>query len=186
MSNVFFTSDTHFNHAKIIGYSSRPFCKVEEMDRVMIDNWNSVVKPGDLVYHLGDFAFVKTPELLNFYRQLLNGTIFYIFGNHDRKKWFRKNDKFAGKRNLKEIKVKGVNITLCHYEMKVWNKSHYGAWHLYGHSHTSNPCGDKMSLSLNVGVDAWNFHPVTFEQISEQMKLKAFIPISDRRKMRVK
>lgn len=54
---VFFTSDTHYHHARVIHYSKRPFESVDEMGEALIANWNAVVRPGDLVYHLGDFAF---------------------------------------------------------------------------------------------------------------------------------
>ena len=54
--NTFFTSDTHFGHNNIIEYCKRPYTSVEEMDAALEKNWNEVVKPDDLVYHLGDLA----------------------------------------------------------------------------------------------------------------------------------
>lgn len=59
MSKVFFTSDHHFGHKLIIDFESRPFSGVEEMNRTMIENWNSVVGEGDTVFHLGDFSFMN-------------------------------------------------------------------------------------------------------------------------------
>lgn len=55
-AKVFFTSDTHFTHANIIRFCSRPFKNVEEMDETMIANWNRVVGENDIVFHLGDFC----------------------------------------------------------------------------------------------------------------------------------
>jgi hypothetical protein len=55
--NTFFTADHHFNHKRIIEYSSRPFKDVDEMNEVLIRKWNEKIKPKDTVYHLGDFAF---------------------------------------------------------------------------------------------------------------------------------
>ena len=52
---VFFTSDTHFNHEKIIEYCKRPFSSVEEMDKKLVSNWNEVVSEGCTVFHLGGY-----------------------------------------------------------------------------------------------------------------------------------
>ena len=51
-----YSSDSHFHHRRIIEYCSRPFPSVEEMNQVMIERWNEVVKPDDIVYHCGDFC----------------------------------------------------------------------------------------------------------------------------------
>ena len=56
-SGVFFTSDTHWGHANIIRFCSRPFVSVEEMNDILIQNWNNVVPKDGIVFHLGDFAF---------------------------------------------------------------------------------------------------------------------------------
>lgn len=56
-SRVFFTSDTHFNHTNIIRFCNRPFKDVAHMNETIIANWNSVVGPDDIIFHLGDFLF---------------------------------------------------------------------------------------------------------------------------------
>ena len=63
MSNMFFTSDTHWGHANSIKYCNRPFIDVVEMDEQLIDNWNSVVKANDEVWQLGDFSFYHKIEM---------------------------------------------------------------------------------------------------------------------------
>ena len=55
-SKIFFTSDTHFDHANIIKFCDRPFKDVEEMNWKLIKNWNDKVPQDGLVFHLGDFA----------------------------------------------------------------------------------------------------------------------------------
>ena len=80
---MFFTGDHHFGHANIIKYCNRPFNSVEEMDEMLIDEWNYVVNPDDIVYHLGDIAFSMN-ELDKIIRRL-NGTIYIIPGNHIRR-----------------------------------------------------------------------------------------------------
>ena len=80
--NIWFTSDTHFNHNNIIRFCNRPWNTVEEMDKALIENWNSVVKPDDIVFHLGDFAFAPNSKWKTLL-QALNGKIYLIVGNHD-------------------------------------------------------------------------------------------------------
>lgn len=81
MSNIFFTSDTHFGHTNILQFCNRPFHSVQEMNEALINNWNNVVRPEDTVYHLGDFAFGGS-QLWNDVLSKLNGHIYLILGNH--------------------------------------------------------------------------------------------------------
>ena len=84
MAKVFFTSDTHFNHANIIKYCGRPFASVEEMDRELISRWNAAVEPADTVYHLGNFAVGK-PSVWSLIAGRLNGAKkILLIGSHDR------------------------------------------------------------------------------------------------------
>jgi calcineurin-like phosphoesterase family protein len=159
---VWFTSDTHFGHKRIIELAKRPFASVEEMDEMMIYNWNNRVQKDDIIFHLGDFAFADHYP----YLQRLNGLKYLITGNHDHKNrakvgvgWQAIYDSYR--------ELKGhPSLVLCHYALRVWNKSHHGAIHLYGHSHNNLP-GD--SQSCDVGVDAWNFYPVTLEMIKQRL-----------------
>jgi len=171
---VFFTSDTHFGHSNIIQYCNRPFCDVDEMDETLIVNWNAVVSPGDLVYHMGDFAFAKTPDEINFYLGFLNGQVHLVKGNHDHSKTL-KGAKFASVNDVRMVSVNDRDIFLSHYAHRVWSKSHYGTWHLYGHSHGTLP-DDPCSLSCDVGVDVRNMRPVSFEEVEALMSAKAFVP----------
>lgn len=143
------------------------------MDEKIIENWNKVVTKEDTVYHLGDFSFADPLP----YLERLNGTIILVPGNHDRA------GKFYGKIKilpaLCEIKVNEQSIVLCHYAMRVWNKSHYGSWMCYGHSHSNLP-DDPNSRSIDVGVDCHNFTPLSFDQVKEIMDKKNFVPINQR------
>ncbi len=82
-NRTFIIADTHFGHENIIKYCQRPFTNVEQMDRVMIHNWNEVVSDNDLVYHLGDFALANGNRVIELIERL-NGEIILIRGNHDR------------------------------------------------------------------------------------------------------
>lgn len=81
-SRVFFTSDTHFNHTNIIRFCNRPFKDVAHMNETIIANWNSVVGPDDIIFHLGDFCLGGSAEWINVLNRL-NGKIYLIAGNHD-------------------------------------------------------------------------------------------------------
>ena len=188
--NLFFTSDTHFSHENVIKYAKRPFANVDEMNETLIKNWNNTVTKQDIIYILGDVAFERDEDKLVWMLSRLNGEKHLIEGNHDDKMTAKVKKQFQTISQLREIRVaapelehKWQYITLCHYAMRVWNKSHYGAFHLFGHSHGTMP-DDPNSLSLDVGVDCWNYAPVSYAQIKERMKKKTFKPIDNHRRNR--
>jgi calcineurin-like phosphoesterase family protein len=164
-----FTADTHFGHANIIKLSGRPFADQGEMDAVLIENWNRVVKPNDEVWHLGDFAW-KCPAR---FVAKLRGRIHLIKGNHDKLTNQKARQSFDSVHDVRMVKVGGQQIWLSHYAHRTWPKSHYGVWHLYGHSHGTLP--DLLNMSLDVGVDARrlyfnespkdSFRPWTLEEL---------------------
>ena len=169
----YFSSDYHLGHANVIKYDGRPFKNVGQMDEAIIENHNSIVGEEDNFYFLGDLSFndKRTEE----YLQRLNGNKFFIKGNHDSYKkhipLFKKYGTYLGE--LAEIDIKGQKIVLCHYSMRVWNKSHRGAWHLYGHSHHSLP-DDPNSLSFDVGCNGWDYKPLSFGQVFAVMSKKTW------------
>lgn len=179
MSKTFFTSDTHFGHANIIRYSKRPFRDVREMDDTMIDRINEKVGHDDILWHLGDFAFYDINGWTKIRNRINCNFIHLILGNHDHKRVNREKavyDLFESVQSYKEIRIDGHDITLNHYAQRVWNKSHHGAWHLYGHSHGSLP-DDPHSLSFDIGVDCHNFYPLNMTEISAIMDKKRWKPI---------
>ena len=82
MKKYWFTSDNHFSHRNIIKYCNRPFTDSDEMNNTMIANWNAVVSPDDIVYHLGDFAFEKDRPTLENLMSQLNGEKHIIWGHN--------------------------------------------------------------------------------------------------------
>jgi calcineurin-like phosphoesterase family protein len=182
MTRYFFTGDTHFGHAKVIKYAHRPFDDADTMDAELIRRWNETVGPKDHVYHLGDFAFCHGTRAAEIASQL-HGVKHLVFGNHDRYTKLHKPflDCWYEARDLMEIKVgdadapdgKSRKIVLCHYAMRVWNRSHRGAWQLYGHSHGSLR-DDPGALQLDVGVDCWDYAPVSYERLKGRMASKTW------------
>lgn len=164
-SKVWWVSDTHFSHKNIIKYCNRPFASVDEMNDAMATAWNERVRPDDTVWHLGDFSFERNPDHLDRQLKALNGRKHLITGNHDSPAC-RRSPGWESVRPYAETRVEGKFMVLCHYAMRVWNKSHHKSWMLYGHSHASLPGN---SQSLDVGVDCWGYAPVDFEAICNRL-----------------
>lgn len=171
---TFFTADTHFGHKNIIRHCTRPFATIEQMNESLIENWNKVVRPTDSVYHLGDFGVLR-PERAKEIADRLNGKIYLISGNHERSASHAQcRDRFEW---IKDYFVLGLSktlsIVLFHYALRVWEKKHYGAWHLYGHSHGNLP-PIEGEFSLDIGVDCWNYAPVSLEKIHKEMSARGW------------
>jgi len=153
----FFTADEHYGHANIISYCNRPFKSVYEMDEEIITRHNELVSDDDLTIHAGDFTLGKEAD---YYRERLNGEHFFIMGSHDR--WL----KGRNITHLLEKTIEGQPIVVCHYAMRVWPRSHYNSWQLYGHSHGRLP---PIGKQWDVGVDNNDFYPLSFERLKKIM-----------------
>jgi calcineurin-like phosphoesterase family protein len=160
-----FTADSHFGHASIITMSARPFVTVEEMDQAMIANWNAAVAKGDNVWHVGDFAHRIDAKRKRAIFSRLNGSKHLVPGNHDDADTL--SLPWASIGQIRQIVVDGQKLVLCHYALRTWPASRRGAIHLYGHSHGTLPGNHQ---SLDVGVDCWDFRPVTLAEIKEVLE----------------
>ena len=170
---VFFTSDTHFYHSNIINFCGRPFKNVEVMNETLIANWNSVVGPDDIVFHLGDFCLGGSAEWTNILNRL-KGKIYLIVGNHDiknlRQGYYSHFEHIAMQMHIEVGKQK---IYLNHCPFLCYGGAYRDTWQLFGHVHTSkqNTGIDAPRLNMlfptqyDVGVDNNNFTPVSFEQV---------------------
>lgn len=172
-SRVYFTSDTHFNHTNIISYCQRPFKNVDEMNERIIVNWNEIVSEDDIIFHLGDFCLGGAAEWTRLLDRL-NGKIYLIMGNHDRKN-IRQGfmDRFEHVAMQMHIEVGKQRIYLNHYPFLCFEGGYKDVWQLFGHVHTrkTNTGIDAGRLQYlyptqyDVGVDNNNFAPVSFEQV---------------------
>jgi len=170
---IYFTADQHFGHANIIKLCSRPFSDVQEMDEVLIDNWNRRVTNGDTIYIIGDLFFRNTVPTEE-YLMRLKGKKHLILGNHDNT-WIRKVDiakYFLSVDTLTEIGDGQRKLILCHYPMMSWNAMSRGSYMIHGHIHENTnaqywPLLQNNPDILNAGVDINYFTPVPFEEMLE-------------------
>ena len=168
---IYFTADTHFGHQGILRMSKRPFTTIQEHDELLVEAWNSTVRPGDEVWHLGDFAY-RCPLLhAETIFKRLNGTKRLVCGNHEQKG--RKLGWTSQHEGYLDTVVAGRRIILCHYGMRAWPGAFRGALHLYGHTHGLLP--DTLQ-SADVGVDRWPFRPVRLEEILGRMQATGLVP----------
>jgi calcineurin-like phosphoesterase family protein len=166
-----FTADQHYGHANIIQYCDRPFEGVREMDEEMIRRHNAVVNEGDCVVHLGDF-YLGASEWVATLISRLKGRHIFLRGSHDRwmRRRFRSGHGIEGYKmpfDSWERKIDGQWVVGCHYSMRSWPRSYHGSWLLHGHSHGRLPAAKNQ---LDVGVDAWSFTPVSWEEIKTKME----------------
>lgn len=179
----FFTADTHFGHENIIRYCQRPFKSVTHMDRELLRRWNERVKKEDVVFIVGDFCFKnskggKRGEGLLFpaiyWKSKLNGSIIPIKGNHDR----NNSNKTIIERLVISYGRKRVNLVHNPDHIDINYEINFTA-HVHNHWKIKRvKRGQAFTDCINVGVDVWNFYPVTFEEImSRYAKWKRNIKI---------
>lgn len=170
---TWFTSDHHFSHDNIRRHCGRPFSTLHEMNSTLVERWNSRVRDGDTVYHLGDFGW--NPSTAEVILRRLNGRIILIKGNHDKriKNLFSRFSEVHEYREIKILDSSGATqrIILCHYPIESWNARYHESWHLHGHIH-STPTdlkGIQLANRLDVGVDRHDFYPISYEEVKEQL-----------------
>ena len=174
MSEIFFTSDTHFGHQPEFLWKPRGFSSVEEMDEAIIENWNKVVKQGDVVYHLGDTMLNDNVHGLECFKRL-NGQIFLIYGNHetDARKdllFTELHSKMLGGWYAWVIKYGKLSIYMSHYPTITSNfdQKHFSQHVIAVHGHThqrTNWLDPKNPFLYHVGLDSHNNTPVHIDEI---------------------
>ena len=148
---------------------------IDKMDSTFIDNINRLVTSSDNLYILGDFAFTKSFDVVKDYRNKINCQhIHFIRGNHD---YFSTREYltiFESVEYYREAKHNHVKFVLCHYPMVTWNNSFRGSIMCHGHCHSNIEGWKKIHMPglplIDVGVDEWNYCPVSFDQLIEKAK----------------
>lgn len=192
---IWVTSDLHFGHENILNLGKgRPFNTIEDHDNQLIDNWNSVVSNGDLVYILGDsYLGVDGVYLERIFKQL-KGNIHCIIGNHDRKKEMAhllNMNLIQSLRDYHELRYRSekdnkvYRFIMFHYPILEFNGAYKNGRdyvncptyiHLYGHIHdivNYNDVYEKLGFNAyHVGVDTNDFKPIELETIIDKFRGK--------------
>lgn len=200
MSEQFHTSDQHFGHARIAEFSGRPFPHtpegVLEMNEAIVDAWNAVVGPHDLVWVHGDVAMGTIADSLGYIARL-NGTLRLIRGNHDRcsNQYGHKNpakvqewtERYlaAGFASITDTATlatdqvvavtanrRGVLMTHFPYEGDSQERDRYSQARPRDegdwllHGHV-HEAWRQRGRQINVGIDAWGGRPVSIDEITD-------------------
>jgi calcineurin-like phosphoesterase family protein len=170
MKNIFFTSDTHFNHENILsfkdanGNSVRDFSNVEEMNETIISRWNDRIKDGDKVYHLGDVFFGHISWMtVNWPR--LRGSKRLIVGNHDNIKQIVLAKFFKEVYTWRKLSDLGLLLTHVPVSEHVLGESRFSGKkyiNVHGHIHQNDAYNEHY---INVCVEKSDYFPVHLDEI---------------------
>ena len=162
-NNTFFISDFHFDHINIIKYCNRPFKTVEEMNSVMLSNYNKVIKDSSTVYFVGDMSFGRGSHTAKWWLSQLRGKIVYIKGSHDHGiRPTNLNTCF----NSTVLDTGIGKVFIVHEPLQA--PSDWKDWVIHGHTH-SPWLIDSFRKHVCVGVEATNYAPISLQRIREEI-----------------
>lgn len=164
---IWFTADSHFCHENIIKYCNRPYANAYLMNEDLIKRWNAVVKPNDIVWHLGDFCFGKKENVQSIFPRL-NGKIRIVLGNHDHHKMKFYYD--VGFQKVYDRPILFNNFFILSHAPLQWISNNLPFANIFGHVHDSDVYKTFTARSACVCVERWNYAPIDWETIVDGMK----------------
>jgi hypothetical protein len=192
--NLFFTSDTHYNHKNICrGVSNweakektRDFSTIEKMNSSLVNNINSRVGQDDILIHMGDWSFGGFESIAEFRNRIVCKNIYLILGNHDHHIENNREDSkshFADVSNYSRLEVKThkgdvLDFVLCHFPICSWHDLSKGVIHLFGHVHLTPNLKITQGKAMDVGVDGNNLYPYSLKEVLDIMKNQECCSIS--------
>lgn len=172
INDFFITSDTWFGRPHILQIANRSqFSSIQSMNKQFIKKWNSAVKPGDTIFHLGNFAW--DPSTAKAILDKLNGNIYFMLGNSD-DAILEVEHEFDNVAIIEDqiIELPEFNSVLCHYPIEVWNGKSAGVIHFHGHTVFSHKTDLSLGNRVNVCLDFWNYSPIKYSTIKEFINAK--------------
>lgn len=174
----FFTADLHLNHKAILTMGhGRPFKSLEEMEEIIVNNWNKKVSSRDDVYVLGDVFWGLKYYQIQSIMDRLHGKKHLIIGNHDQLNQNINSNRWVEIVESKILEMDNNAVILSHHPQMEWDHYYYDSYHLYGHVHGTLNLARYTMLrphkNMNcwdVGVDNNNFEPLSFNEIKSKIK----------------
>lgn len=180
-TNTFVTSDSHLFHLNIIRYANRPFSGLDEMHSVLIERWNELVKPEDVVYHLGDVSLCRKDARARLQAIIgsLNGEKHLIKGNHDDFStgyYLQSGFKTVSGVKLFDGKVlshipRGEGSAKRARRLESYLGEHPKVKHIvHGHTHDAFALDKEKPNHFNVCVEAHDYYPVSWDVVKKYLK----------------
>jgi len=186
---LWFTSDTHYNHANICSSTTkwtdpvtiREFKTLEHMNSNLVGNINEVVGQDDVLFHLGDWSFGGFESIEQFRNQIVCQNVHIVTGNHDHHIQNNRGDcqkLFSSVNKYVELNVKwpvgpemhDANFVLMHFPIASWNNMARGAIHLHGHVHFGPNMRLQEGKMMDVGCEGNNLYPIDMSEVLSIMK----------------
>jgi len=167
MTNIWIISDTHFNDEKIIAPFSRPFANAKQANECMIENWNSIIKADDEVWHLGDVYAGPAIDAELILRSL-KGRKKLLLGNHDRGKDALLQSVFEEIEMWKAFPDLGILMTHVPVDVSVLGKGPFKGKpcvNVHGHIHSRPAPTDHHRC---VCVEHTGYKPINIEELREK------------------
>lgn len=175
LKNIWFISDLHFCHDKDFLYSPRGFSSIQEHDKNIINNWNSIIKTTDEVYCLGDFMLDDCKKAIEYIKNL-NGRVHLLIGNHDTQQkieLYKTCENIVSIELSKMIRIGKYFLWISHYPTLVRNiRDTKHIWSIHGHTHSKEKFSKEYYHCYNVSLDAHNNSPINLEKILNDIKEK--------------
>jgi calcineurin-like phosphoesterase family protein len=184
---VWFTSDTHYNHANICRGTTqwdrsgenhfRDFDTLNQMNAVLVNNINAVVGQDDILIHLGDWSFGGFDSIAEFRNRIVCQNIHLVLGNHDHHIANNRDgiaEIFSSVHQYLDLSIKwpdgsgkhaGLHFVCMHYPIASWDGLGKGVPHLHGHVHLPPNRRVGRGKVMDVGVDGNNLSPISMSDV---------------------
>jgi calcineurin-like phosphoesterase family protein len=186
---IFFTSDTHYNHSNICratsnwpeGRGTRDFHSLGEMNDAIVAGINSVVGADDYLIHLGDWSFGGFESIAEFKKRIICKNVILFLGNHDHhirnnKEGVQGHFKYVSTYDILDIRrpegkeTAKYQFVCCHFPIASWDGMNKNVPHLHGHVHLPPRLKVHEGQAMDVGVDGNNLEPYSLNEILKIMK----------------